>query len=81
MKDRTDLQLLVLGVFLFIGGILLPTQSERCTTDALGQYCIETIYTYNGLSAPVAKGILIVVAILCIVGAGFLYARRSRQQK
>lgn len=81
MKNRTDLRFLVLGVLLFIIGIALPTQTERCTTDSLGQYCIDTIYTYNGLSAPVAKGIFIVVGILCIVGAGFLYARRNKQQK
>lgn len=78
---RTDLQTLGLGVLLFVGGILLPTQTERCTTDFIGRYCIETVYTYNGLSAPVAKGILIVAAILCFVVAGFLYANRNNQQK
>ena len=78
---RADLQWLGVGVLLFIGGILLPAQTEQCATNSFGQYCIETVYTYDGLSAPVCKGILIVLGILCIVGAGALYVRRNTQQK
>lgn len=78
---RTSLQTLGLGVLLVIVGIALPAQTEQCTTGNFGQYCIETVYTYNGLDAPVCKGILIVVGILCVVAAGFLYANRNAQQK
>lgn len=77
---RTDLQVFGVGVIFVIAGILLPTQTEQCTTGNFGQYCIETVYTYNGVSAPVAKGVLIVVGILCFVIAGFLYANRNKQQ-
>ena len=78
---RTYLQTLGLGVLLVIVGIALPAQTERCTTDAFGQYCIETVYTYNGIDAPVCKGIFIVVGILCFVVAGFLLVSRYTQQK
>jgi uncharacterized protein YjbI with pentapeptide repeats len=80
-STRTYLQTLGLGVLLVIVGFALPAQTERCTTDALGQYCIETVYTYNGIDAPVCKGILIVVGILCFVVGGFLLVSRNSQQK
>lgn len=77
---RTYLQTIGLGVLLVIVGIALPAQTEQCTTDSFGQYCIETVYTYNGISAPVCKGILIVVGILCVVVAGVLFANRNTEQ-
>jgi predicted RNA-binding Zn-ribbon protein involved in translation (DUF1610 family) len=78
---RTDLQTLGLGVLLVIVGIALPAQTEQCTTEYIGQYCIETVYTYNGVSAPVVKGLLIVAGILCVVVVGFLLVSRNTQQK
>lgn len=77
---RTDLQTLGVGVIFVLGGILLPSQTEQCSTTGFGQYCIETVYTYNGVSAPVCKGFLIVVGILCFVVAGVLYANRNTKQ-
>jgi pentapeptide repeat protein len=78
---RTYLQTLGLGVLLVIVGIALPAQTEQCSTNGFGQYCIETVYTYNGVSAPVCKGFLIVVGILCFVVAGFLLVSRNTQEK
>jgi hypothetical protein len=78
---RTYLQTLGLGVLLVIVGIALPAQTEQCTTGGFGQYCIETVYTYNGVSAPVVKGLLIVAGILCVVVVGFLLVSRNTQQK
>ena len=78
---RTYLQTIGLGVLLAIVGIVLPAQTQQCTTDSLGQYCIETVYTYNGIDASVVKGLLIVAGILCVVVAGFLLVIRNTQQK
>lgn len=78
---RTYLQTIGLGVLLVIVGIVLPAQTEQCTTSSIGQYCIETVYTYNGIDAPIVKGFLIVAGILCVVVAGFLLVSRNMQQK
>jgi lipoprotein signal peptidase len=80
VKKHADLEFLGLGLLLLIVAIILPTETETCSTTAFGPSCIQTIYTYNGVSAPTAKAILFVIAALCIAGGVILLVLRNLKQ-
>lgn len=44
MKKRADLELLVLGVFVLVLAIIIPTETEACSNTSFGPSCIQTIY-------------------------------------
>lgn len=80
MKKRADLELLVLGIIVLIVAIIIPTETEACTNTGFGPSCIQTIYTYDGVSASTAKAVLYVVAALCIAGGIILLILRNLKQ-
>lgn len=80
MKKRADLELLVLGIIVLVVAIIIPTETEACTNTGFGSSCIQTIYTYDGVSAPTAKAVLYVVAALCIAGGIILLILRNLKQ-
>lgn len=81
MKKRADLELFALGLLLLVVAIIIPTETESCSNNGFGQLCIQTIYTYDGVSATTAKAILFVVAALCIAGGVALLILRNNGQK
>jgi hypothetical protein len=81
MRKRADLELFGLGLLLIVVAIVIPTETEACSNNGFGQFCTQTIYTYDGVSASTAKGILFVVAALCIAGGVILLVLRNKSQK
>jgi len=81
MKKRADLELFALGLLVFVVAIIIPTVTESCSNNGSGQFCIQTIYTYDGVSATTAKAILFVVAALCIAGGVILLILRNKSQQ
>lgn len=79
MKKRADLELLVLGLLVLVVAIVIPTETEACSNNGFGQFCTQTIYTYDGVSAPTAKAILFVVAALCIAGGVIFFILRNKR--
>jgi hypothetical protein len=82
MRKRADLEFLGLGLLLLIVAIILPTETETCSNIGFGPSCIQTIYTYDGVSASTAKAVLYVVAALCIAcGVILLVLHNLKQNK
>jgi hypothetical protein len=81
MKKRADLELFALGLLVLVVAIIIPTVTESCSNNGFGQFCTQTIYTYDGVSASTAKAILFVVAALCIAGGVILLILRNKSQK
>jgi hypothetical protein len=77
MKKRADLELFALGLLLLVVAIVIPTETETCSTNGFGQFCTQTIYTYDGVSAQTAKVLLFVVAALCLAGGAILLILRN----
>ena len=75
MGKHTGLNYLIFGILLAGGAVILPTATETCSDSGFGQSCVQTVYTYFGLSAPTAKVLLGIVAVLLIVGGVYVLSR------
>ncbi len=75
MGKHSAIKYIIFGVLLAGGALILPTETQDCYGGGFSQYCIQTVYTYFGLSAPTAKILLGILAVLLIALGLYLLPR------
>ena len=75
MGKHTAIKNLVFGVLLAAAALILPTQTENCSDGGFGQVCVQTVYTYFGMSAQTFKILLGIAGVLLIAIALYFLPR------